>query len=385
MIKSERHIAFLLGAGFSVPAGMPTAKTLNESLVAHIFNAIRNSFKEGEDLTIIEYVFEKVLIDSDECGCFNYELYFDCLEKERGKDLDINRLVSFVERGMYGYFWKCSMNDDEEAKMRKNNITNIVKSIKEKCYQYSDAIEDVERKYQFWIADSLTEHTQNSKTKSVNTSYKGFVDILAHYVGQGYIVDIYTLNHDLFLESLLQQKKLKDKVSNGFGGKSKLIKKKAYTTFDKKFFNKQIRIYKLHGSINMHELFYFNKKDKKYIQITDGYSCENAFLMDDNKGASIIPLFLTGKNTKTQKYEKEPFFTMFNLMKDNLKITEKLIVVGYSGNDEGINNILFEKYSNWDNAFVVAPSAKYHLFVQQKQAHPLNQGVESLKIEQIIR
>ena len=38
MGNSKRHIAFILGAGFSVPAGYPTANKLNEDIKLIINN-----------------------------------------------------------------------------------------------------------------------------------------------------------------------------------------------------------------------------------------------------------------------------------------------------------------------------------------------------------
>ena len=100
MSNNNRHIAFLLGAGFSVPTGLPTANTLNKLIISEIYNRIRKSFKEGEEGILQSFILEKVLIDIDEYGEFNYELYYDFLEQEKEKNLDSDRLLSFIERGM---------------------------------------------------------------------------------------------------------------------------------------------------------------------------------------------------------------------------------------------------------------------------------------------
>ena len=376
MIKSERHIAFLLGAGFSVPAGMPTAKTLNESLVAHIFNAIRNSFKEGNEV-LPGFIFEKVLLDCDKCGEFDYEFYFDTLAHERERKLNIRKLRSFIERGMYGYLWGCSVS--EGGKTEKKQIDNLVKSAKNECHSYFEVICNMENYYQHLIGKNLLGNSKNGKIKSFNPCYNGFAEIIDFYKSQGYVVDIYTLNHDLLLESLLSLTNMKDDVCDGFGGEIENLNKKAYRTFNVKYYEKDIRIFKLHGSINIHELSPFhNGFHKKYIQIIDGYSDKNAFLMNNDWSASIIPLFLTGKKSKQQNYNKEPFCTMFNLMQDSLRITEKMIVIGYSGNDYGVNEIIYDNYEKWGNAFVVSPNADKHEFVTKKNAQPVIKGVESL-------
>ena len=74
---------------------------------------------------------------------------------------------------------------------------------------------------------------------------------------------------------------------------------------------------------------------------------------------------------------------MLNEFKNHISEAEKLIVIGYSGNDEGINDILYDKFTNWSNSYVVAPSANEHVFVKDKHAKPINKGVEKLSAKDI--
>lgn len=380
--KGEKHIAFLLGAGFSVPAGLPTANVLNSFIISEIYNRIRNSFKEGvaeSNYMLQSYILEKVLIDSDGCGDFNYEQYYDFLKLEKKRILDADKLLSFIERGMYGYFWKCSNGNDTENEKRRIKINNMVDTIKGNCNKYSEVVEGVEQWYQYFIARNLTGNTKKGKLEKFNPYYQKFIDTLSVYVNQGYIIDIYTLNHDLFLESLLFFTEFKDKVCNGFGGEINKICGKEYKTFNTKYYDKDIRIYKLHGSIDIHELS-DELKNKQYIQILDGYSIENAFLMDEKNFSSILPLFLTGKQ---KDYEEEPYRSMISEFKSHISDTEKLIVIGYSGNDKGINKILYDNFTNWNDSYVVAPSANEHVFVKDKNAKSINKGVEKLSAKDI--
>ena len=372
-MNNNKHIAFLLGAGFSVPAGLPTANTLNKLIISEIYNRIRKSFKEGEEGILQSFILEKVLIDIDEYGDFNYELYYDLLEQEKEKNLDYDRLLSFIDRGMYGYLWKYSKLNDQNLYNNTKTIQETFEYIVVNCKNYSKEVEDVEALYQRFIADNL----KDSKIKDFNSIYNGFVSILLYYVNQGYIIDIYTLNHDLFLESILSHTDLKDMVCNGFGGHIKTIRKRKYKTFDLTHFNNYIRIYKLHGSIDIHE-YYNIDNPLQYIQIIEGYSFENAFLTDKQGSASIYPLFITGKTSKEKQYSRKPYSILLNEFEKNIGKAEKLIVIGYSGNDDGINNIL-KGFMHWDNSYVVDPHANEHHFVKNHQATPLNKGIEFLK------
>ena len=383
MCKKEKRIAFLIGAGFSVPAGMPTANELNSTIKATIYDSKRNSFKDEEDGILQSYILEKVLIDSEESvKDFNYEKYFDSLECEKKNKMDEDRLLSFIESGMYSYFWKQSRGTYVEAEEKSVQIIGMLEETLNQCEDYEDTVKGIMEWYQRIIAENVKGSTSNGKIDQFNPCYKGFAEILSYYVNQGYILDIYTLNHDLLLESLLSHTALKDMVCNGFGGEVRQIKKKKYKTFDVKYFNNTIRIYKLHGSIDIHDL-YNDMSGKLYIQILDGYSDENAFLVNKTESVGFFPLFLTGKMSKEKKYIKEPFCSMLKEFEKNLGVAERLIVIGYSGNDDHINDILYKKYNQWNNTFVIGPDADKHLFVREKHAKPLNKGIESLSIYDI--
>lgn len=160
-------------------------------------------------------------------------------------------------------------------------------------------------------------------------------------------------------------------------------KKIDFKTFGIDNYNKPIRIYKLHGSIDIHELSYSGKTDIDFIQIVNGYSDKNAFIMDNTQFASINPLFLTGKISKSEQYNKKPYVSILTELKKNIEKADNLIVIGYSGNDTGINQILYDQYKNWTNAFVISPNAQAHKFVTKKSAQPVNKGIESLNLEDI--
>ncbi|MBO7599380.1 MAG: SIR2 family protein [Bacteroidales bacterium] len=377
--SKKRHIAFLLGAGFSMPVGMPTANVLNSIITSEIYNNIRLSFQDGEGNLMKSFILEKVLLESDLCGSFNYEQFFDLLTKEKESQLDEEKLLSFIERGLYGYLWKCSRGGGEEDIMKTNTIRTMYNELLKDSSNYSDYVQNVIQWYQDTIAKNLLVNTNNGKLVQQHPCYTGFINIVDYLVQQGYIIDIHTLNHDLILESLLSHTALKDKVCNGFGEEKKELFGRKYTCFDISNYNKAIRIYKLHGSIDMHELSSLGgNSTRQYIQVVDGYSDGNAFMMNNQLSASILPLFLTGKISKEKDYSKEPFQTLLSEFGKNISIAEKLIMVGYSGGDKGINAILDNNYKNWSQTYVISPNAQKHCLVQNKGAKAISKGIEEL-------
>lgn len=381
MSNTDKHIAFLLGSGFSVPAGLPTASDISNATKTMIDSSTYLSFQDGNSGILQCFVLNQALGGCDK-EWFNYEQFFDCLEAEKAKDLDSKALFSFVDKGMCEFYWKCTTDDERNDTKHREQITEIYEALKKECdndfSDYSRIVEGVEQTYQNFIANSIIGDTANGKLDHYLDAYNGFLSILSHYVNQGYIIDVYTLNHDLYLESLLALTDLNGNVCNGFGGETKVICGKEFKEFSLNYFNNSIRIYKLHGSIDVHELSFADRTEKHYIQIVDGYSDDNAFIMESTQFASILPLFLTGKTSKEKKYKLEPFATMLGEFKNNIGKAEKLIVIGYSGNDDGINEIIFENYSNWNDAYVVIPNANEHCFVKDKHARPVDKKTEFL-------
>ena len=381
----EKHIAFLLGSGFSVPSGLPTTNTLNSFVIAEIYNRIRASFKEEHDGLLQSYILEKVLLECDNSGAFNYEQYYDFLKREQNERLDVDKLLSFIERGMFGYFWACSIKNNICSLHKRKQIKTILNAVKDKCDNYLEVVEKLIDEYQRIIAEKLLGHTSNGKLKTFNPCYDGFIQIVTHYLDQGYIIDIYTLNHDLFLESLFELKGLQDKLCNGFGDDIQKINNKKYRTFNINNYDNYMRLYKLHGSIDMYELSSGDQQDPDYIQIIDGYSDKNSFLIDveGEKYGSLNPLFLTGRSSKGEQYGNEPYKSLLSEFEKNIGKTEKLIVIGYSGNDNGINDRIYNNYTNWQDAYVVDYQASNHPYVTDKRAMPIKKGIEAFSVDDL--
>lgn len=381
---SNRHIAFLLGAGFSAPMGMPTASMLGKNILSDIYHRITLSFCEGYGDMFHNFIFWKVLLGSESNGEFNYEQFFDNLNEEKRRSLDEDKLLSFIESGMIVNYRQWRIDSYKDFLYRSNTVLRLFEKLKCNQEEYSNCVETVMRNYQNMIAKYLLGSTANGKLANVPLCCKGFVDIISHFVKQGYTIDIYTLNHDLLLESLLSHANLKDYISDGFDDEIKLIVNKQYRCFNTHKFNKTIRIYKLHGSIDMHELSTMGGNSKQdYIKIVQGYSDNNAFLLDRQYSASILPLFLTGITSKETEYRNEPFKTLLKIFETNISKAEKLIVIGYGGKDTGINRILENNYPNWSKACVVSRHAEKHRFVLNNVAKAVNKGVENLKFEDL--
>ena len=118
LLGKEKSVSILLGAGFSILAGMPTAKILSKCIFSEICYQIWLSFQDGQDEMLRSFILDNALTEYGKCEDFNYEQFFGFLEKEKLKSLDSEKLSQFLKRGMITCFKK--QTSDKEG--RKYNV-----------------------------------------------------------------------------------------------------------------------------------------------------------------------------------------------------------------------------------------------------------------------
>lgn len=195
-------------------------------------------------------------------------------------------------------------------------------------------------------------------------SYNSFLQYISQ-IKEEYLINIHTLNHDLFLESFNRSGYLNGDLSDGFddygsryygslhidGHDACRCRLERYTG---RYYGAPIRLYKLHGSLNyvmMHRETEFGLVDDCEVKFKYGMglmdlererSKKNGY---DNDFLSYHADFLTGATTKPVPYKRSRFYKkLFCKFKNNLIHAKLLIVIGYGGKDEGINNYLLSYY-----------------------------------------
>lgn len=153
-------------------------------------------------------------------------------------------------------------------------------------------------------------------------------------------VDFFTLNHDTLLEKYFDERD--QKFNDGFG---EAINGVRY--WDENILassKNRVRLIKLHGSINW---FRFKEDNGSFSGVgnipLDGdfwhQKSPNGELMKPPDGR---PLFLAGTFNKIFRYTEGIFADLFCLFRETLKQTDHLIVCGYGFSDKGINNQIAE-------------------------------------------
>lgn len=184
------------------------------------------------------------------------------------------------------------------------------------------------------LADRAVDLIQGAVLQGLGriTEPKG-MDVIAEVINAVGDVDIFSLNHDILIESRASASRIK--LVDGFGD----------PRGDVRIFNNQwhrdravARLLKLHGSINWY-LFRFSDWDQYAVVKADPDHArdENGKLLNP---LSPLPRVLTGTHVKEQAYGLDIFGEIFAEFRALLSRHRTLICCGYGWADKGINTRL---------------------------------------------
>lgn len=355
----SKKLTVILGAGFSANANMPTAgkiaeyfdRNLKEELIC--FSSSEWAWKDGKSETNIHngrlnfdwlaysYVFNELVKSYKiEKGDFiNYEDFYQFI-------IDNTNDIKWV-----GNLFQKAKNDllHDRAYLTEDNGYNSNYLFPFDKEQFSK-IQDI---LNYLINDLLWKiPIDNDELIEI---YAPFINYLQAFEE----VDIFTLNHDLLLERLLNLFGIE--YTKGFNTENSSIKHndKNLPVF-KGQFNKRVRIYKLHGSIDLYKFNHFDLNggfwqpngDYDYYLTTNYSEKHNANRVNPNTGEilqdynfDIVPKFITGTN-KTEMIQNDKMYKeLFMQYEKVINEAENLFISGYSFCDEHINQSL-EKNKN---------------------------------------
>jgi len=300
-----KSISFLLGAGFSVPMGFPTGEKLGEMIIKECNEKVQTEY--GNNIRIL-----KEMIDfyrSDNGWKFDYEDFFDKIE-------------FYFNHKVFKHYLKNKYNIEE------------------------DGVRSFLSYFQYFIFKNIFNKIHIYNSESV---YDNFLKSLSYLLKEEYEINIHTLNHDLLFESFKKVPLINNQLCDGYENDNTPYR---IGDFNVPYYNykydKKIRLYKLHGSIDQYK--YFNESGNKniYVKIDkpnkhdDIYEySETGERVDTYLPNEREPRFLTGRNIKIRKCKTMQFYAnLFSHFKKNLKNSKCLIIIGYSGNDKLINECI---------------------------------------------
>lgn len=307
-----KKISFLFGSGISLSSKLPDVRTITIKLLSedYFYSTYTDKITYPSQEKVQHYKkFLKKL--SNYCIALNlnntYEdlFYFtksiekSLCHKECG-DFFVNFFIDNIMHDLP------NLVDDENIKINKNIIYSSFKQF----------IFELNLYIQKFVANNLR---RADKLEDIGR----FINMLLE--NDNYKCDIFTLNHDILLESSLKEKGKDYNV--GFGKNNKFqIENFIKSTF-------QFNIFKLHGSINWNRGKDVNRKD--YIFETDSST-------PFNKHSDTSPYFIMGTFNKYELYSYGIFYDLAHEFRSRLSQTNKLFVSGYGFRDEGINSVLLE-------------------------------------------
>ncbi|NLD48494.1 MAG: hypothetical protein GX660_15110 [Clostridiaceae bacterium] len=366
-LKEEKSISLLLGAGFSAPMGYPIGNQLNEK----ILNCHTDNISFHTDGTLIvgdnpnarltqynqyfDFCKDVILYYNNNIKTFDYEEFYDYL-KERAKD--DNRLKELFEKGSY---IKSDFENFDRYVSQTDNVYNQLVAF---------YLEDKTGKS--WYDDEPT------RLKPTFDGYTGFLNCIEE-LSKNHIVNVHTLNHDLFFERLNRTEWINGELCDSFEELGSpfygelLHENRSYKCRLSRYtgkYKKKIRLYKLHGSKDYY-VYHTNKGAVLYPEtfIKSRWGIDTtAFHKEIKRKGGVIeyetdfinyhPNFLTGTTSKISRYQEPLLYKkLFELFKKNLNKAEMLIIIGYGCKDFEINRYILEEFGTKKPCFVIDPKA----------------------------
>lgn len=337
-----KEISFILGAGFSVAANFPTAKLLGEKLMK----------SESEPIAFYN---EKLVVGTNgkkpEIG-FNapYEEAFHY--GVRLMAFYMKTHTDFQYEDFYDY-----LTDLCHKAEKRESIDIEVPDMLPKQYVTGDKMMDIHThtRYFIHVYEELISYFLDMKKDVDLRPYAKFADFLRRALLEGCKINIYTLNHDVLLEKIIDSFGLQSVFTDGFSAvgspyytiaKDEKILLERFTNQ----YDKPICLHKLHGSVNYH--MFSEEVDAAYFKnscfVKEPTDIDDWKLYVEDKGTSLRKglfgynsEFLSGTNTKVTRYHSSIYYQpQFANFVSDLQKTEELIVIGYGYGDTEINSIV---------------------------------------------
>jgi NAD-dependent SIR2 family protein deacetylase len=343
-----RQISVLIGAGFSANYGYPIGNKLNEK----ILKLKDSDFCIGTEGSLC-------LLQDGKEDPFYYSSYFT----NKMFFLEFVDFYRKIKTFHYEDFYDdCKLYMNSENK-EFNNFYDDFKSRYSDCTDkynmLSQSVKILNQLVSIYLVDKYGNkyyHKAAFQLKPYFEGYTGFLNWFEEILRDS-LVHVHTLNHDLFFERLNSTEWLGGDLTDGFVelgspyyGKLDVSKVRlAYFADD---YKSNLRLYKLHGSIDQYP-FHINGYLDKYVKIKWGVGTTDLYkeIKRDNGEFEYIndwinyhSDFLTGTTSKILRYQ-EPFYEhLFKYFENNLSASDELIIIGYSARDSEVNEIIERKF-----------------------------------------
>ncbi len=313
------RIGFLLGAGVSIPAGALTTQALTEK-IRLVGNYDR--YSDGTFVMVGRYDLD------DHSWRSRVRFMLELLDAHCRRYFNANR--SSRDPNYEDWFYAANqLNEHLSEEYENPAIEPFVEKIVSCTEQPRDQLKETASLVCEYISDVVALELKLKTPITALNHLTCLVDATKDATIEG--CDIFTLNHDLLIENVLESNKIS--FVDGFEGPDgdiALWKKSLFDEASPRYF------LKLHGSINwfsyVEGLAKFVGPDRDHASQGDGRPL--------NYRSEQRPLI--GTFNKIRDYIKPPYFELFATFRRQMGRIQHLYVSGYSFGDKGINTILVE-------------------------------------------
>lgn len=353
------EISYLIGSGFSRAKGLPTVDKINS-----LFTSIKaDDISISPDRTALH-----LSNNNDPNGWMSIQQrrFFEEFVAFYCKDIIHGNPFQYEE--FYDFYFSFYRTRNNEA------ISNFCNEFRKKYNITNETFNDdanLIMKFNDVFTQILANELQRSEFYENNVhriNYSPYDDIIKYLYKESEenIIHVHSLNHDLLFEHMCTSTDLWDKFSDGFREmgspyfgqvniedrihKKYLIRLRRFTNN----YNKPIRLYKLHGSVDTYafQLGYPNQ-DNSRVKVDYGVEDFIKEVKDEHgefsyqRGfRSTYPDFLSGTTEKIKHYNEDFYKDLFSHFDNNLRNSQKLIIIGYGFGDTEINNYIKLKFLN---------------------------------------
>jgi hypothetical protein len=384
-----KSISFLIGSGFSVPAGLPTTTQMNERLkrINSDEICIHTSgdawFLKGESdpnahlMGVKERKFVQEFLEFYNTTIlkpgkgFHYEDFYDDYTGFLFSGKYSKELANFLQ----GFLKRHELQTDEHDLLFQFNFTfnQLVSNLLDKRFP------------------------RVHLSKPYLRCCSAFLNMVEE-IAKTHVVHLHSLNHDLYIEHLALSDSIQEKLDDGFEELGSPYYGELWLLDDRyivrlpRFVNKfeqPFRLYKLHGSID-HYWFQDNNhleliKLRRRVGKTDVFKEveRDGKLQYMSNPLNYYPDFLCGTTVKTTRYGRGTYYpTVLDYFEKNLRSSDNLIVIGYGFGDQRINEYIKTDFFTQQNKkmFIVDIQEPQTEFLRRENVHYVGGGVQSMDI-----
>lgn len=366
-----KTITFFLGAGFSKAAKYPLGEDLNKELKEFLINGTNC---DEFSISIANYLVNEY---EEQYGKFDYERFYEFLLRFDDEHLE--------------FFNEVDKNEPEtEIIVTKEQKKKFEDYFRNHPGSRGQNILNIEREFNLKLYDIFSTHEKQEET----SKYSAFVNFINSMEANGFLINIFSLNHDRLIENLFHKNgicfsdgfcrnEIQYEYINKNGSRNKLF---SY----RNNFEEKVRLFKLHGSI---DTYIISPRDssilefvKPEVDVQPYVLLEQSKLKDNILGKAIdvntVPSFLTGKDSKIWYKSKQIYYTdIFQHLEVELEKTDILIYIGYSFGDSYINNGYLKKLENKHfKEFIIDKNVTNRFILSRKNITKTNKYFEEITV-----